>query len=127
MNNSESTSAQCRVLVVEDEYFIADDLAKALARRGAQVVGPMARTRDALAYLEHAGPLDLAVLDVNLGGELVFPLAAALRERGTRFAFVTGYDRLGLPPEFRDVACWDRHIAPDRLAALLLAPGAMAP
>ena len=120
MWNAGYAMAGCRVLVVEDEYFIADDLAKALERHGAEVLGPMPRLGDAMACVEGPRPPDLAVLDISLNGENTYPVAAALRRRGIPFVFVTGYDRDSLQSEFRDVACWEKPVEPDHLARSLL-------
>ena len=88
-----------RILVVEDEYFIADDLSRALQRHGARVVGPVP---DLAAGLDLAtrDPLDSAVLDVNLGGEMSYPIADRLSERGVPFLFTTGYDERTLDPGY---------------------------
>jgi len=62
---------------------------------GCQVVGPASRLDEAMA-LARLGQLDCAVLDVNLGGQSIFPLADLLRELGAPFAFATGYGDAGL-------------------------------
>jgi DNA-binding response OmpR family regulator len=62
--------ASSRVLIVEDEYFLADDMAHALQQFGAQVVGPVPSTAKALALLADK-TVDAAVLDINLNGEMV--------------------------------------------------------
>ena len=116
-----AAQGRSRVLVVEDEYFIADDLAKALERHGAEVLGPMPRVRDALACVEGPHPPDLAVLDINLGSETAYIVAAALRRRGTPFVFVTGYDCSSMPAEFHDVTCLEKPVEPDVVARSLLA------
>ena len=113
------------MLVVEDEYFIAHDLAQALARFGAEVIGPVPRLLDALACVEGSRPPDLAVLDINLSNETTFTVAAALRRRGTRFVFVTGYDRDSIPDEFQDIPCWVKPVEPDQLARTLLGEPAL--
>jgi CheY-like chemotaxis protein len=87
-----------RVLVVEDEYTIAEDLCRELFEAGAVVVGPASTLGKAMALLLAEPRLDCAVLDINLGGEMVFPVADALAARGVPFIFVTGYDA-GLTPE----------------------------
>ena len=115
-----SAATRCRVLVVEDEYFIADDLARALARHGAEVLGPMPRLREALDCVEGPNPPDMAVLDISLNGETSYPVAAALRRCGIHFVFVTGYDRDSLPAEFQDVSCWEKPVEPDELVRALL-------
>jgi len=92
-----------RILVVEDDFFIADDLAAILEQHGAAVMGPISNVGDALNLLADSRP-DCALLDVNLAGEMAFGLAAALRERGVPFLLITGYDRQALPEAFADVA-----------------------
>lgn len=47
-------------------------------------------------------PIDAAILDINLAGNQVFPVADALRQRGIPFIFTSGYGRDGLPPDYRD-------------------------
>ena len=91
-----------RVLVVEDEYLLADDLTKVLDREGAIVVGPVATEADALVLLE-GGEIDCAILDINLHGRMVYPLARALRRRDVPFLFVTGYDSAEAEEDFGDV------------------------
>lgn len=91
-----------RILVVEDEYFLADDVRDALTEAGAEVLGPVPSVEEASALIAREERIDAAVLDVNLRGELVFPVADALRERGVPFAFATGYDRWAIPDRFAD-------------------------
>ena len=78
-----------RVLVVEDEYLIAMEMTYCLSVAGAEIVGPVPNAEQALALIE-AGPLDAAVLDVNLRGEDVYVVADRLRERGVPYLFATG-------------------------------------
>jgi two-component SAPR family response regulator len=92
-----------RVLVVEDDFFIADDLATILEQHGASVMGPISNSGDALDLLGSHRP-DCALLDVNLAGEMAFGLAAALKSSDVPFLFITGYDRQALPEGFADVA-----------------------
>lgn len=91
-----------RVLVVEDEYILADDLSLALEDASAEVVGPAPRTARALALLGE-NDVDAAVLDINLGGEMSFTVADALATRGVPFLFTTGYDAAVLPDRFDHV------------------------
>lgn len=89
-----------RVLVVEDMFLVAEDLSDTLQSWGCEVVGPAARVDDALGIVA-AELLDGALLDVNLGEERCFPIAEALRAKGTPFLFLTGYDMASaFPPEF---------------------------
>jgi DNA-binding response OmpR family regulator len=89
-----------RVLVAEDEYFIAADLTRALAGAGAVVVGPVGRVDQALALIADA-PVSAAVLDVDLGGESSFAIADRLAAARTPLLFVTGYDGWSLPEGYR--------------------------
>jgi CheY-like chemotaxis protein len=84
-----------RVLVVEDEMMVAMLIEDMLTDLGCAVVGPASRLDEAIE-LANAGEIDCAVLDVNLGGQPIFPLADILRGRGVVFAFATGYGDAGL-------------------------------
>jgi CheY-like chemotaxis protein len=89
-----------RILVVEDSLLTADAIQDVLETSGCEVVGPAARVAAALDLIARE-PLDGAVLDINLGDELSFPVAAALIERDIPFLFLTGYDDLVVPPQYR--------------------------
>ena len=80
----------CRVLVAEDDCIIALDLELLLRNAGAEVFGPV-KTTAAVVALAKTAPLSCAVLDVNLGSDLVFPAAHFLRERDIKTIFCTGY------------------------------------
>jgi PAS domain S-box-containing protein len=79
-----------RVMIVEDEALVAMVVSESLSLLGCAVVGPFSRCADALAAVD-AGDVDAAILDVNLDGEMVYPLADVLAARGVPFIFVTGY------------------------------------
>jgi CheY-like chemotaxis protein len=85
-----------RVLVVEDEMMIAMLVEDMLAELGCSVVGPAHGLDDALELARTELGLDVAVLDVNLGGQPVFAVADALREKGVPAIFSTGYGDAGL-------------------------------
>lgn len=90
-----------RILVVEDETIIAMLLEDMLIELGHEVVGVAHSLTAALALIEaKAGQLDLAVLDINLGGERSFPAARRLMELDVPFMFATGYGGLGLEEPF---------------------------
>ena len=108
-----------RVLVVEDEYFLADDIARALVGLGAETVGPVPTREQALAHLEGGGRIDACVLDLNLRGEMAFPVADALLARGVPFVFATGYDQDVVPAGYAGVPRWEKPFDPDRLARAL--------
>ena len=88
--NTRGALEGCRVLVVEDELAIAMLLESALEDEGCVIVGPYGGVRDALAAARNE-TLDLAVLDINLAGEMVFPVAEVLAERGVPFLILSGY------------------------------------
>jgi DNA-binding NtrC family response regulator len=90
-----------RILVVEDEYIIAWDIANILKDAGAEVLGPYGRVEEVLALLEARPEITAAILDVRLHGASVFPVADILRRRGVPFIFATGCDTDELPPAHR--------------------------
>ncbi len=81
-----------RILVVEDEFLAAEDLRYNLEGAGAVVIGPAPSVQSALALMENELALDAALLDVNLGGTMSFPVAEALVARSVPFVFTSGYD-----------------------------------
>ena len=87
-----------RVLIVEDAVLLALELETGLADAGAQVVGPAYELAEAMSLL--AGHIDAAVLDANLNGLAVTPVAEALAARGVPFVFATGYGDSGAPMGF---------------------------
>lgn len=102
MSASESTAtaplAGRRLLVVEDRAVIAAKLARVLDQAGATVMGPIATLAGALNAVAADGSIDAAIIDVDLRGELAFPLCERLAGRGTRFMLITGYELAMLPP-----------------------------
>lgn len=109
-----------RILVVEDEYFIAEELAAALTALGAIIVGPAATMERALELLAAPG-CDLAVLDINLKGKSNFRLADILASRGVPFVFATGYDDAAVPAYHKNVPRWEKPFDAVALAATLAA------
>lgn len=91
-----------RVLVVEDNFLVASELALVLEAANAIVVGPCATLADASLHLAHS---DLAVLDVSVSGQHSFDLADRLSLLEVPYVFFTGYDREHLPERFASVAC----------------------
>lgn len=91
-----------RILVVEDEYFIAYDICELLSECGAEIVGPASRLEQAVALARDTEGLDCAVLDMNLFGESAVEIARTLRDRRIGFVFLTGYDVGGISEEFSD-------------------------
>lgn len=116
----------CRILIVEDRYLIAAELADEVERGGAEVVGPVGDVAAACKLIAERA-IDCALLDVNLEGELAYPLAEALRIKGVPFIFLTGYDREILPEAWRDCPRLTKPVSGrvlrERLAALCDSPG----
>lgn len=90
-----------RVLVVEDEMLLAMLLQDMLEEFSCEIVGPVGRVAKAVP-LANAEPLDGAILDINVAGEEVFPVACELARREIPFVFVSGYGRDHLPKEWSD-------------------------
>ncbi|WP_064696755.1 helix-turn-helix domain-containing protein [Rhizobium aegyptiacum] len=101
MNTAFDERAQKAVLVVEDDYALASELASKLAAIGMKVVGPAPSVEQALRYIEDSR-VEVAILDINLGGTMVFPVADELSKRNIPFFFATGYGRDVVPPRFAD-------------------------
>ncbi|HEY0335246.1 MAG TPA: response regulator [Stenotrophomonas sp.] len=102
-----------RVLVAEDEYTIAVFLSDYLEEKGVEVVGPVGSLLDAIDLVGRQ-PLDAALLDINLGGDLVYPLADRLVEAGVPFVLTSGYED-NIPARF---AHYPRCAKPYRLETL---------
>ncbi|WP_185966158.1 response regulator [Rhodopseudomonas palustris] len=83
---------QKTVLIVEDEFLIAMDLARMIEGDGWTVIGPVPSVQQALRLLEDGLPT-VAMLDVNLAGELVTPVAEMLKARNVPFAVASAYDK----------------------------------
>jgi len=99
---AEGALAGKRILLVEDEFFVAMALEELLRSLGCHVVGPSGELDEAVG-LAGAEALDAAVLDVDLRGRAVFPVAEVLAERGIGFVLATGHEADALPESFRDV------------------------
>ena len=95
---AESDARLPRVLVVEDEAMVSMMLEDMLSELGCRVVGPAASLSSGLK-LAASAEVEGAVLDVNLAGEKVFPIADILATRGVPFVYATGYGRAGLRDE----------------------------
>ena len=92
-----------RILLVEDEYFIADDLRRALEGCGADVVGPAPSLDEALPLAESES-LTCAVLDINLRGQSGLRVAETLQRRNVPFVYSTGYNRTSVPEALKGAA-----------------------
>lgn len=114
------------VLVVEDEFVIADDIATMLRECGAEVIGPAATLPTAVRLADQSERIDAAVLNINLQGVEVFPLARDLRQRGVPFLFLTGYGEELIPHEFAEIVKCHKPVGTghvlDKLKELLAVP-----
>ena len=108
-----------RIMVVEDESLVALALTDYLADLGFSIVGPFAKLADAKHALTQ-GQVDAAILDVNLEGEPIYPLAEILVERETPFVFVTGYGAESIEPRFKHVPILQKPIEEEALKRLFV-------
>ena len=116
-----SEQAKLTVLLVEDEYFIVDDMVCSFEASGAEIVGPAASVEGALDLIAETERLDGAVIDVNLRGEMAFPVADALLARGVPFVFATGYDKTSIPARYAHVTRCEKPVHPEKIARALFA------
>ncbi|MDX6748768.1 response regulator [Geminicoccaceae bacterium 1502E] len=107
----------CRVLLVEDESLVAMLVEDMLHELGCEVV--LAMRFDEAMRLAQESSIQMAVLDVNLGSELSYPVADVLRQRGIPFLFATGYGTRGLESSYRAVPTLQKPFAIDELARLM--------
>ena len=94
---TQGTLQNCRILVAEDEYLIAVEIAETLSDAGAEALGPVPGVGDAVCLIAAEGRIDGALLDVNLGGEAIGPVVDALLARSVPLALATGYDAGAIP------------------------------
>ena len=106
------------ILVVEDQYFVARELTRVLSQLGAAVVGPAARLP--LEKTIASKPVDVALLDVQLGCGMSFPLVDEMARRGIPVALITGYGPGVLPSPYRDLLRLDKPVERDKLTAAVL-------
>jgi DNA-binding response OmpR family regulator len=112
-----------RILVVEDEFYIADEISRILRQSGADVVGPFATLGEAEQAIG-TGQFDCAILDMNLRGEMSFSLADRLEAAGIPYLIATGYNSGSLPERFSGQPRIEKPFEPGELAAVL--PGLLA-
>jgi CheY-like chemotaxis protein len=110
--------SEIRVLVVEDNWLVADLVVEALQDSGCSVIGPASSVEEAIP-LAKAAPLDGALLDIDLHGEQSFPIADVLAGRGVPFAFLTGYGDAPVPLAYRDMPCLSKPFRLEDLARLI--------
>ena len=98
---------KCRVLVIEDEALVAMLIEDMIHDSGDEMVGSASRLSDALALAQET-QADVALLDINLGGVLAYPVADVLRQRGVPIVFTSGYGSAGLIERFQDCPMLDK-------------------
>ncbi len=107
------------VLLAEDEAFLALDLHDSLEEAGARVIGPVASLSDALAAAD-AQTFDAAILDIDLQGKEVMPVASILADRQIPFLFHTAHGHLAhFAPDFAQVPICSKPTDPGRLIRVL--------
>jgi CheY-like chemotaxis protein len=111
--------AGCRVLVVEDEFMIAMLIEETLVDHRCVVVGPVTNLIEAIGVARQA-MVDIAVLDVNLRGEKVYPVAELLEERGIPFILLSGYGKDAIPADRPAWRACSKPFSPNDLMALLV-------
>ena len=111
------TDPRC-ILIVEDEPLIAMMLEDFILSLGHDVAGPCETVAEALSTIA-SKQFDLAILDVNLKGENVWPVATALRERGIPFVLASGGHVEPPPPEFADTPMIEKPYTIDRVSPII--------
>ena len=109
---------ELRALIVEDEAVISFLIEDMLGELGVSEVRHGASVRAAISALDAAAP-DFAVLDVNLGGERVYPVAERLEKDGVPFVFITGYGKSGIDPRWAEKIVIQKPFNLDMLTAAL--------
>ncbi|MGR6328528.1 response regulator [Sphingomonas sp. XXL09] len=111
MSSAVSSLHGKRVLVVEDEYLIADDLARALASAGAEVIGPAASLPQGMRLTQSEPRIDAAVLDINLRDTMVYPLIDRLIGDGVAVLLTTGYDLATIPVAYQGLSRCEKPVS----------------
>lgn len=91
------------LLLVEDDYWIAQDMVGQLEAAGAEVIGPVASVEAAIELIDRTEHIDGAVLDINLQGVLAWAIADVLLQRGVRFVFASGYNGSIVPAHYSEI------------------------
>src|ERR1051325_10372123 len=106
------------ILLVEDEFLLALQLEELVQSRGGIVRGAYRRLEDAMQAAQRED-FDFAILDINLSGTMVYPLADHLLARGIPFLFLTGYSLSNLPERFHPVTRLGKPCDPEQFIATL--------
>lgn len=97
-----------KVLVIEDEFYLAAELEEQIGEAGGTVLGPCPDVPAAMTQL--VGEPNCAIVDINLGQGPSFEIAGLLQERAIPFLFLTGYDAAVVPREYGDILCLQKPI-----------------
>jgi DNA-binding response OmpR family regulator len=108
-----------RILAVEDEYYLAMSLEGDLTAAGVHVLGPVPSIEQALSLIASEPDIDAAVLDLNLGGEMSFPVADALAARAIPFVITTGYVDGDLDKRYPHITRCEKPVDTKQLLAAL--------
>jgi CRP-like cAMP-binding protein/ActR/RegA family two-component response regulator len=100
VNSDVQTTSGCRVLIVEDDYLLAEELARGLSGMGLRIQGPVSDIASALRILQQSGSVDVAVVDINLRGNMAYPISLELERQGVPFLFATAYAASAVPARF---------------------------
>ncbi|MBZ9991172.1 response regulator [Mesorhizobium sp. BH1-1-5] len=106
-------------MIAEDEWLLASDLAKFFSDMGAIILGPVATVEQAE---QHAQTAEAAILDVDLQGKYVFPIADELMSRNVPFVFFSGCDRIAIPEHLRFASSLSKSSSRTALADALCSP-----
>ena len=118
MNQTAKDAAGKNVLVVEDEIMIRLLLEDMLGDLGYNIAAAVGRVDDAVK-VARTGEFDVAILDVNLNGQTVSPVAEILEARGLPFVFATGYGERGLPERFSNRLTLQKPFQQENLGRIL--------
>jgi PAS domain S-box-containing protein len=121
-NGAGEVGPRKRVLLVEDESLIAMMMDQMLRELAVDVVGPFGSVREAVAAIERE-PIDAGILDINLGGEMAYPIARLLQARNVPFVFMTGYGAEAVAVPFPNVRIFQKPLEREVLSELFVAGG----
>jgi CheY-like chemotaxis protein len=110
-----------RILLVEDDYLVATDLAYLVEEAGASVIGPASKVASARQLIKEAEGLSAAILDIRLDYELTFTIADTLLGMGIPLVFYSAFEGQSVPERFREVRFVSKYAVPsEALRALLM-------
>lgn len=119
MSDATLALRDCRILVAEDEYMIAQEIAGVLADAGAETLGPAPRLAAAARLIAAEDHIDGALLDVNLGNEAIWPVVDMLLARHIPIVLATGYDASAIPSAYAGLPRFEKPITGQDLARAL--------